>query len=252
MPRAEVETVALFLRAARSAMHINSAARSAIHINDRQAALSAIEAAASIVDRALAVAEPSEQAPAPAPTAAVLQLPAPAEPAEPAERSGRQLVGTRVRVWWEEEETWFSGSVDYYNEARGKHRVRYDDGDRRTYDLFGEGAIHSATTLLHTSFLSHTHPCRSASDRPVWQLLNDERARTSTKLPSSPPPRRRTEATREGVAATMYSDLLLRALASGPLARGPLLQSAARLGCVKDEHLHRLEECLDSGELRTP
>ncbi len=86
MPRAEVETVALFLRAARSAMHINSAARSAIHINDRQAALSAIEAAASIVDRALAVEEPTEQAPAPAPTAAVLQLPAPAEPAEPAER----------------------------------------------------------------------------------------------------------------------------------------------------------------------
>ena len=43
----------------------------------------------------------------------------------------------------------------------------------------------------------------------------------------------------------MYSDLLLRALASGPLARGPLLQSAARLGCVKDGHLHRLEECLD-------
>ena len=43
----------------------------------------------------------------------------------------------------------------------------------------------------------------------------------------------------------MYSDLLLRALASGPLARGPLLQSAARLGCVKDDHLHRLEECIE-------
>ena len=163
MPRAEVETVALFLRAARSAMHINSAARSAIHINDRQAALSAIDAAASIVDRvlqptaqvsALAVEEPSEQAPAPAPTAAVLQLTAPAEPAEPAERSGRQLVGTRVRVWWEEEATWFSGTVDYYNEARGKHRVRYDDGDRRTYDLFGEGAIHP--DLPHPSSLTPT------------------------------------------------------------------------------------------------
>ena len=257
MPRAEVETVALFLRAARSALHINSDARSAIHINDRQAALSAIDAAASIVDRvlqptaqvsALAVEEPSEQAPAPAPTAAVLQLTAPAEPAEPAERSGRQLVGTRVRVWWEEEATWFSGTVDYYNEARGKHRVRYDDGDRRTYDLFGEGAIRNDTPA---HILPHTHPFRSASDRPVWQVLN-EGGRPSAKLPSSPPPRRRTEATREGVAATMYSDLLLRALASGPLARGPLLQSAARLGCVKDEHLHRLEECLDSGELRTP
>ena len=35
------------------------------------------------------------------------------------------------------------------------------------------------------------------------------------------------------------------ATTSGPLARGPLLQSAARLGCVKDEHLHRLEECID-------
>ena len=166
MPRAEVETVALFLRAARSAMHMNRAERSAIHIDDRQAAISAIDAATSIVDRvlqptaqvsALAGEEPSEQAPAPAPTAAVLQLTAPAEPAEPAERSGRQLVGTRVRVWWEEEATWFSGTVDYYNEARGKHRVRYDDGDRRTYDLFGEGVIHPATTHLpHPSSLTPT------------------------------------------------------------------------------------------------
>ena len=160
-----------------------------------------------------------------------------------------------MRVWWEEEETWFSGTVDYYNEARGKHRVRYDDGDRRTYDLFGEGVIHPATTHLPhpssaTPFLCHTLPLshppfRSATDRPVWEVLSDERGRTPAKLPSSPSPRRRTEATKEGVAATMYSDLLLRALASGPLARGPLLQSAARLGCVKDEHLHRLEECLE-------
>jgi hypothetical protein len=35
----------------------------------------------------------------------------------------------------------------------------------------------------------------------------------------------------------------LHALANGPLARGPLLDSAAKLGC-KPENLHRLEGCL--------
>ena len=39
------------------------------------------------------------------------------------------------------------------------------------------------------------------------------------------------------------SEFLLHALANGPLARGPLLDSAAKLGC-KPENLHRLEGCL--------
>ena len=34
------------------------------------------------------------------------------------------------------------------------------------------------------------------------------------------------------------SEFLLHALANGPLARGPLLDSAAKLGC-KPENLHR-------------
>ena len=39
-------------------------------------------------------------------------------------------------------------------------------------------------------------------------------------------------------SAQCDSEFLLHALANGPLARGPLLDSAAKLGC-KPENLHR-------------
>ena len=40
-------------------------------------------------------------------------------------------LGTRLRVWWEDEEAWFSGTVKAYVEDDDTHLVLYDDGDEQ-------------------------------------------------------------------------------------------------------------------------
>lgn len=50
-------------------------------------------------------------------------------------RRGQKLVGRRVRVWWEEDEQWFAGTIRMYDMANETHIVLYDDGDQRSYDL---------------------------------------------------------------------------------------------------------------------
>ncbi|CAG9460883.1 unnamed protein product [Pedinophyceae sp. YPF-701] len=44
-------------------------------------------------------------------------------------RFGAEAVGCRVEVWWPEDEGWFAGTVESFDEASGRHRVAYDDGD---------------------------------------------------------------------------------------------------------------------------
>ena len=44
------------------------------------------------------------------------------------------LVGRKLKVCWAKGR-WYSGVVDSYNVTTGQHRVRYDDGDVREYDL---------------------------------------------------------------------------------------------------------------------
>ena len=38
-------------------------------------------------------------------------------------------IGSRLRVWWEEEEAWFTGTVKEYVVDDDTHLVVYDDGD---------------------------------------------------------------------------------------------------------------------------
>ena len=44
---------------------------------------------------------------------------------------GHSLVGSRVTVWWEEDEAWYSGTVRAYSDALGEHLVCYDDGEQQ-------------------------------------------------------------------------------------------------------------------------
>ena len=52
--------------------------------------------------------------------------------------SGAGLVGLAVSILWRGKDAgdrWFSGTVARFDEARGLHFVRYDDGDEQWYDL---------------------------------------------------------------------------------------------------------------------
>ena len=48
--------------------------------------------------------------------------------------AAEELIGSRIRVWWEGENRWFSGRVQNYSSSRG-HFVIYDDGERTFEDL---------------------------------------------------------------------------------------------------------------------
>ena len=47
---------------------------------------------------------------------------------ETAAWSGKALVGKRVRVWWEWDRKWYSGTIRAYTEISEQHMIVYDDG----------------------------------------------------------------------------------------------------------------------------
>jgi hypothetical protein len=49
-------------------------------------------------------------------------------------------IGTRLRVWWEEEEAWFSGTVKAYLVEDDTHLVVYDDGDEQ-HEPLGDASL---------------------------------------------------------------------------------------------------------------
>ena len=49
-------------------------------------------------------------------------------------------IGTRVRVFWDQEDEWFEGVVTNYNSSDGTYDITYDDGDEDVVDsLTGDG-----------------------------------------------------------------------------------------------------------------
>lgn len=56
-----------------------------------------------------------------------------------------ELVGSRIRVWWEGENRWYSGRVRSYSSSRG-HFVVYDDGERTFEDLCEARWLHEGDT----------------------------------------------------------------------------------------------------------
>ncbi|MED6216964.1 hypothetical protein PIB30_013179 [Stylosanthes scabra] len=50
-------------------------------------------------------------------------------------KDGEALVGTRVKVWWPEDEMYYEGVVDSFDRSKKKHKVSYDDGDTEILNL---------------------------------------------------------------------------------------------------------------------
>ena len=44
-------------------------------------------------------------------------------------------MGKRVRVYWEDDQVWYSGVVKDYNRLTELHMVQFDDGDQREEPL---------------------------------------------------------------------------------------------------------------------
>ncbi|GKA44431.1 phospholipase-like protein, partial [Tanacetum coccineum] len=48
---------------------------------------------------------------------------------------GENLVGSRIRVWWPEDKTYYEGTVKSFQSHNKRHKVWYDDGDDELIDL---------------------------------------------------------------------------------------------------------------------
>ncbi|PWA49143.1 phospholipase-like protein [Artemisia annua] len=59
------------------------------------------------------------------------------EQIQPAEL-GENLVGSRIKVWWPEDNAYYEGIVKSFQSRKKKHKVWYDDGDKELLDLKAE------------------------------------------------------------------------------------------------------------------
>nr|GFB64480.1 phospholipase-like protein [Tanacetum cinerariifolium] len=48
---------------------------------------------------------------------------------------GKNLVGSRIKVWWPKDNTYYEGTVKSFQSHNKKHKVWYDDGDDELLDL---------------------------------------------------------------------------------------------------------------------
>ena len=84
-------------------------------------------------------------------------------------------VGSRIRVWWQADQMWYSGTVKAYTDAVDTHLVVYDDGDQRNEAL--------------------SNPCLS------WELLQLEPPPWPPAASSAGPPPRQLHAKPKAKAA---------------------------------------------------
>ncbi|KAH6757885.1 hypothetical protein C2S52_023207 [Perilla frutescens var. hirtella] len=48
---------------------------------------------------------------------------------------GKNLVGSKVKVWWPQDRMFYEGVIESFDSAKKKHRVLYTDGDEETLNL---------------------------------------------------------------------------------------------------------------------
>lgn len=64
----------------------------------------------------------------------------------PSDQDAQMLVGKHVKVFWPDDQEWFTGEVIYYSAQDGKHTIHYTDGDRERVILANERV---SISLLH-------------------------------------------------------------------------------------------------------
>ncbi|RDY02367.1 Sister chromatid cohesion protein PDS5-like B-B, partial [Mucuna pruriens] len=48
---------------------------------------------------------------------------------------GNSLVGSRIKVWWPKDKTFYEGVIESYDHIKGKHKILYADGDVEVLNL---------------------------------------------------------------------------------------------------------------------
>lgn len=60
---------------------------------------------------------------------------------------GSALLSKRIKIWWENDQEWYSGTVEKFDSQSGKHTIAYDDGEKELLDLEEEKVSPSSSRL---------------------------------------------------------------------------------------------------------
>ncbi|KAH9715786.1 Tudor/PWWP/MBT superfamily protein [Citrus sinensis] len=108
-----------------------------------------------------------------------------------------QLVGSRIKVWWPMDETFYKGVVDNYDPIKKKHRILYADGDEEILNLKkerwelikgGSSAEEQETDVLKPDGSSDILP--KGKEEIEFELVNEVKAsalKRSTPASASKP-----------------------------------------------------------------
>ena len=77
---------------------------------------------------------------------------------------GPEVVGRRVAVWWSGDAQWFDGVVALHLADAGRHRILYDDGEKKVHDLADEDRHGQLRWLDEARAAADTGPRRAEED----------------------------------------------------------------------------------------
>ncbi|XP_019197913.1 PREDICTED: uncharacterized protein LOC109191692 [Ipomoea nil] len=90
-----------------------------------------------------------------------------------ARKQAEKLVGRRIKVWWTFEQTFYEGSITYFDYFKKKHEVIYNDGDvevlnlsKERWELIGDGAeLPVVKREVEQRMVSRSNSAPSTSER---------------------------------------------------------------------------------------
>jgi hypothetical protein len=81
---------------------------------------------------------------------------------------GSALLSKRIKIWWENDQEWYSGTVEKFDSQSGKHTIAYDDGEKELLDLEEEKV---------SPFIS-----APSDDLPQYMLIQEPEERGTKRL----------------------------------------------------------------------
>lgn len=121
---------------------------------------------------------------------------------------GMNLVGSRIKVWWPDDEQYYEGIVESFDRAKKKHKVSYTDGDEEVLLL----------------------------QKEKWELVHDETMQEDTNEDSNPDSSAKTRSRKKAKESTVQKDkqkrmdVSPRSVRGGAAASGKLKGAATKSG----------------------
>lgn len=97
----------------------------------------------------------------------------------PSVEHGGNLVGRRIKVWWQGDKRYYEGVVNIFDVTEKKHKVLYDDGDEELLNLKTERWKLLENVSAKQNSLGHAHPTKVSSPQGGMILVQGYKVKQS-------------------------------------------------------------------------